>query len=594
MKKFDLLTDGDIKRLTGINKVFSESLTKQPDTDPYVESVFNYYQDRILPSDNDENGKIIKKVINDINEQPRIQYLNDIETTEDGIDIACLPVGTSFYKATPWFFDTLPPGKRFWVGGLSVAGIWLNHYQAGFVEYSLINPARMFLLSKKNLTNIHATAPENIKKICSAIFGIGKTIDEQAQCVHKPLWLIKETECSENAEDTLFSMGVHPTEMKDNQHTLFDYLEEKYNCNGTIMPDIVNAFVGCAHEEITISAKDVKINEDSKWYWKNWGLKISDDVIKARPKEVIFNKNFKVVRWLEMGLSDEPVQPSDILSINVHNLDSIFQNITQQEMLNSLAEFVKKVKPKILVCQEFPKHFIQQLKQKLHLRNVHYTSNGMKYDNMGVAVFTDLNCKIEILKGYYDNVHRNNILLFINNHKFVFTHAPIGKQYFNKTSNAIYRDSFYPKFKENTDMRVKYLRDIANKQPDFIIGDMNFLPVNTTELKVLDDAGYIYPDNNTSTSIHDVKVDWAFYKPNVKGTWNLYNWNLSDHRPVGFTFDNEDILRVPEHTGGFDMQDNSILHGFFFFIMLICLFCLIIYLFIETVVILVQDNTLFY
>ena len=40
-----------------------------------------------------------------------------------------------------------------------------------------------------------------------------------------------------------------------------------------------------------------------------------------------------------------------------------------------------------------------------------------------------------------------------------------------------------------------------------------------------------------STSLNDVKVDWTWHKPHIKGKSHVYNWWESDHRPIGFTFD---------------------------------------------------------
>jgi hypothetical protein len=94
----------------------------------------------------------------------------------------------------------------------------------------------------------------------------------------------------------------------------------------------------------------------------------------------------------------------------------------------------------------------------------------------------------------------------------------------------------------NVKLHETFLTDIIQHKPDFIIGDFNIVPVQKQLLNILCNAGYKTESNDESTSIHDVKIDWAWYKPELNGKIIVYDLHLSDHRPIGFTFNKWDAL----------------------------------------------------
>lgn len=535
MKLFKLVSDEELAELSKWPNVLTEKTEIIPPPNETIDALMNFYKTKVEPfPSRDENAKILIKIMEEIEKEPDERYEANI-MSENGYDISVLPRGTLLYKGLTWFYDSVYADNRIWLGNIKTAGIYLNSYFAGMLAYRTNKPTRMFILNPKNILKLSQEAPPAIQQLCREIFGVGITLKEKIMMKHRPpVWLRPEKECTDDAVISLYSVN-NPSTFRITQHMLFEYVEKTFNCVGTVLSNLVSPLQGCVPQEITLKADTLDIDYNNKWSWMNWGLKDVNEVRMIEPTAKFINMNFNVVRWfadvIHNGLDTTHV---DILSINVHYLDSVVKNISKEQMYLNLVTFIKQVDPIFLTIQELPREYVTRLQTDCNYVKSFWVPNGMNNSDMVLAVFTKKHCKPTLIRKRYDR-NRGSIILETNHNKILFTHAPCGKNYI-RGNRILYPNDFYEAYFYNTKLRSQFFHDILKYQPDMVIGDLNFLPINS-ELSIFENAGYKYNHDNTPTSIHDVKVDWVFYKPQLMGKQHIFNWYESDHRPIGFTFD---------------------------------------------------------
>lgn len=305
----------------------------------------------------------------------------------------------------------------------------------------------------------------------------------------------------------------------------------------------------------------------------NWGLTDVEKITRYFEPDSISNKNNKYGRWINDNID---YTPCDILSVNVHLFKSITYTINKTQMLDDLCDFINKVKPQIVCLQESDSS-AKIIMNKCGYKYYYQTENGYDNDNMLLCVFSKIRASDkQIIKSYADDRYRNSIMLTINHKKYMFIHGPIGESYFNSSQTVHFYEKFYKYYQYNTKMRKKYIKHMLSFKPDFIIGDFNIIPMDTHHIELFKNAGYITTDDEKiSTSINDVKVDWTWHKPSIKGHSHVYSWWESDHRPIGFTFDKSPFS--VKHGG--EEHNINISMIVVIFLVIICLLLLLFYCF---------------
>lgn len=524
--KFNLVSEEDIDRLSKLPGVLTEKSYEPPEHDAKVESLRSFYIEKVKPSPRDENSKIILGKIEKAISTPENLFIGDLQN-ENGYEISIHPVGTLFYKALVWFFDSVSPEKRVWVGSVQVAGEYLRGYFAGIVAYRATKPVRMFRMNNNNMKKLYEdeSTPNHIKQLIEDIFGIGISLEDRIRKKSPPTWIVQSVDCTEHAEISNYG-ALDKSKFRNTQHTLIEYIEQQFNCNSTILPPLVGPILGCMAEEITILTSDIEIDRDNEYSWMNWGLHDVDSVKHFKINEKYNNMNFKLVRWLKEHSTPTTTQ-CDVLSINVH----MFVPVVEADMKAEFIKYIKTINPKILAVQEIPKHDVGEIARACGYKYHWSVNNGSYNDSMKLAVYSRYPAKVKIIEKNYDK-KRGMIVLRIGARKLLFTHGPIGKSYM-RGRKLDYLEVFYEKYYKNKKLQDTYVDDLLKIEPDLIIGDLNILPQNDQSHK-FEELGYKTYDIDTPTSIHDVKVDWVWTK--LDGTQRIYNWIYSDHRPIGFDF----------------------------------------------------------
>jgi len=560
--KFNLVSDEDINLLSKLPGVLTAKSYEPPKLDAKVESLRSFYADKVRPRPRDENSKIILSKVEKATSTPLDLFIGDLQN-EDGYEISVHPVGTLLYKALVWFFDTMSPEKRVWVGSVQVAGNYLRGYFAGIIAYRATKPIRMFRMNNNNMKRLYEdkSTPDHIKQLIEDIFGIGVSLEDKIRKKTPPTWIVQSIECTEHAEVSNYGV-LDKSKFRGTQHALIEYIEQHFNCNSTIVPPLVGPILGCMAEEITILTSDIEIDRENEYSWMNWGLQDVDSVKHFKINERYSNMNFKLVRWLKEHTAPITTR-CDVLSINVH----MFVPVVEVDMMAEFIKYVKTINPKILAVQEIPKRAVKEISTACGFKYHWSVNNGSRDDSMKLAVYSRYPAKADIIAKFYDK-KRGMIMLHIGGRKLLFTHGPIGRSYM-RGKKLEYLEVFYEKYYINKKLQNAYVSDLLNIKPDLIIGDFNILPQDDQSHK-FEELGYKTYDIDTPTSIHDVKVDWVWTK--LDGTQRIYNWIYSDHRPIGFDF--ADKL---ERSGGGEPPGMSLLRIMIIIVLVIILIIILLF-----------------
>jgi hypothetical protein len=534
--RFDILTDEEVEQLSKIRGVLSEKHYTPPQRNEEVEKLREFYSTKVRPYPADSNSKFLIDLMEKVKALPE-EPIRGTDVIEGGYEITSLPAGTLFYKALTWFFDTMPPGDRIWLGTLKVAASYMHSYFAGIMAYRARNPIRSFYMNNANMTKLYEEpdTPNDIKTIIEDIFGIGTTLENRLIKKRTPTWLVQSAECEDRAEMVNYGVLDRRT-FRETQHKLIEYIENKFNCNSTILTPTVGALSGCMLEEITVRTEDIELDQSNEYSWTTWNLEDVDRVKHYTIDERYSNMNFKMVKWLNV---EPKTDHCDVLSMNVHMFSPV---VEVQSMENEFVSYVNAVNPLILTVQELPKNKAATLAAKCGFEYYWEVDNGSQNDAMKLAVFSKRPGNAQIINKRYDK-NRGMILLKIYGRKLLFTHGPIGRSY-TRGKKLEYIENFYSAYYHNRKLRDSYIRDLLSFRADLIIGDFNLIPEEKQYRHFLR-AGYSTFDLDIPTSIHDVKVDYVWTK--LPGRQTIYNWIYSDHRPIGFTFQSAE-----ERKGGDD------------------------------------------
>ena len=598
METYTVLTKREYNKFKNRENVKTEEAELNFKKEPKIEELRDYYKTKSQPYDRDENCKILNKINNEIIKHPYKSYINEIKKDSNGYEFTTIYKGTKFYKALRWFYDDMNvPVDRIWVGDLSTAADYINQYYAGFLTYKTTADLRTFIINNNNLLLIvnDPSTPADIIHAIKILFGTGMTLEEKISSLNKPTFIFEKATCRKGSEKTLVSRPSVGYDLMF-QKLIVEYIEKHFNVNATILVPQVSPFKNCMDQEITISIKYINIDKSDKYTWTNYGLIGIDNVRYMKPNHIRYrNINMNIVRWVDSH-NKLSYNHSNILSINVHGLISILDNISIHDFVNMLTAYVNKINPSILVLQEM---LIQHIHTVLShckfykfykILNGSTLNNDKNKNNLCLVVFVKYHVKPTEIK-YHNfksnldfNKLRGSIEMNINNVKFMFIHGPIGTSYFNKNRVAG-RVQFYEAYKNNMILLNNFYSGLLSKNPDVIIGDFNLLPMSD-QIKMIEKHGYITDDYDNYTSINDVKVDWVLWLNNNKlknCKTHVYNWHISDHRPIGFNYDftynqiNKQINKPKNIKGGYDNIGNKLNSTIFIIILMIIMISIYIF-----------------
>lgn len=537
----NILSEEETDKLIGNNNIIVSKYKKESNIklSPIAQKVYDFYEDITSIKSDTKNEKIVYDILGEIR---KYKYITPdpykIYVDEHNFEYMIAEKDLKIYKATHWYFSNIPKNRRMWAARLDLALFkWFKFYMAGIIAYKFKENCKVFILSPENLKKLYDVAPEDIKSICKNIYGVGR---EKAEIINdsKNKYINDKFNCHISAIETNFYTEAKSNLLIDHQNAVMDYIENKYGYKVTLTPNMYNMKYGCNSEEFTIDDRVVEIDRDNPFYWANWNLDIPKKIIDTVPVTYYPNLNFKLVDWLSK-LDNKFTVQSDIISINVHSFISAYENIDEKTMIKKLLDFLSQTKPTILVCQEFPfeniDYFIKKYKPKCYLSVPNGTTNE---EDLRLLVCSTIDLTINPVNTINEPLNdliifRQSIMVNYNNKKILFTHGPIGELYIYRKKFDDDIEFFNKLYKKNTQMRLDFYTDILKLEPDMVIGDLNFLSVNEEELSLF--KNYLH-DNIGNTSIYGVNPDWIFYKPHIKGTTTVYNWNYSDHLPIGYKF----------------------------------------------------------
>jgi hypothetical protein len=536
-QQYELLTDKEYEMLSKKYNVMRTDDENIYAKNPKIEKIYDYYTELLKLKDLDEDCKKINKIVTEGIKMEPYNY-KDRVVVEDGYRFLYIDKGSVFYKSLTWWYDSIPNTKRTWCAMLDTASMYLKFYYIGMIAYKTLKKTKIFLLDEANLTKlVKDGCPTNISDMIKDMFGSTMTLDERVKymtnIIKKPILLYKSYECDKNAEKTLFGIS-NPFTYYGKQHDLYDYIEERFKCDGTIFGPAVTPLKNCQKIEITFSTNLLEIDKDNKYNWMNWNL---NNVKEIRHFNLdVFgrkfsNRNNALYYWMKT-YKNLDYSYSDILSINVSEFDFIIK-MPLEKAAEELISYINKIKPKILALQELPTQFVNKIRTRCNFKQSYMVDNGSYYGRV-LAVFTRKFVPAASIKKTYDK-KCGSIMLLINNKKLLFVNGPISRGYINYNGN-VYRENLYKSFVKNNANQESFLRDDLSQKPDFIIGDFNICHVEPS-FDILRKAGFKTDMNDTATNMRGDRTAWAWYKPELSGEFKIYNWHQCIHRPIGYKFD---------------------------------------------------------
>jgi exonuclease III len=510
-----------------------------------AKKVFDFYKKLLETDMSNKNVRIIQNVIDEMLKLERIDYMRDKRVNEQGYEYCVIPAGTKFYKATTWFYTTLPKfdenSRQVWMGDSITVAKYLGLYRAGVIVYKATKDVKVFLLNVHNFSKLieDPETPPDVQYLCKYLYGVDITPYEKIdymkqQSNRKFIWVKQTIECEEGAEIMYQSL---PRDFNDeSKKMLVHHVTGKYGADGTIMPHVATPFLGCMDLEITLGEGSFEMDKTDPIYWENWGLDIKLNHEFTVNKSYA-NINFKIYDWItaEEDLHDYEGYDNKkfkMMTYNVHNMESVNAYHNDEDMYKIVRKTILDADPDILVMQEMKFKFIERIKRDCGFKQTIYTINGTypsKNNNYNayLAVYLKRPCKFEVVR-HNSEYARNFIVLEYGGLRIVGAHLPIGVSYIRR-GKLVYDDEFASLYESNTKLRMAAIDHIFKYKPDIILGDMNFAPVDK-ELERFKDYQY---DNDNTTSIHKIKVDYIFYPKTWEGVKTRLIMNPeSDHRPL--------------------------------------------------------------
>lgn len=461
----------------------------------------------------------------------------------DGLQYLSLPPNTQFYKGVKYFYSKMIKSDYFWCGSKKTGMDFAKNYEGSLLIYKVENPINLLVLSDDNLKIIYDRVNAKEKEIISGIFGTNLTFDEykSIMCLKKPSW------CNELwfYNDHIISRDNplktrYPTHLNSGWD-LHDMLYEKLpNLQGTIIPYHISCFNRDQFEEVNLNQRKNKITmiSDDPLYWENWNLKLPPEDKFLLNENYPRNYNFKIYDWyvnpshhnIMNGFEKLVVSAKQhkyrIFSYNVRKLTSANALVSAEQIIDALRKVISKVSPNIVVLQEFPQQHINRIKNVLP--EMIYAKNGSS--GAQLVVLADQKIKDVSIFGY--NQQRKNICFNYNGTKISAICVDPGANYDTFRFFCTISE-FMDRYAKNLRNKISQIKEILDKRSDIIIGDFNSA-ADDTEMKGLESYQCM---TAPLTTVHNCKMDFAFWNKKVVGVEQVLEYYESDHKPIVFDFD---------------------------------------------------------
>lgn len=497
-----------------------------------------------------------------------VRYADEgtIEVDADGYQFVSIPVGTKFYKGTPWFYrdlDTGKPDQQIWCGNRFIAMTYTLSYFGGMMVFRTRAPLRLFLLNRRNTERLLADPelPQAVRKAVEAWFGVHQSLYNRVLHVARangtpesPAWVYRDFVGVEEARGEIMpTANIHNT-LRESQHTVINYCSRRFGSStGTLLPPHISPFRKAPnHEEVTLPPSVVEVLHDDPWSWETWGLnmaRIAGPRGEFKAMEAIRNFCFRLSDWWLRPWA--PLAPPDVagsrglLTWNLHGLRSVNELVSEAEMLRRVAELVDRVRPDVLVLQEVPRDRWRSIMKQCQFQGGFAVQNGGP--NLQLVALTRRPAQFQEIRWREPQVMargrddvRGSILVRYQGLNIVAVHLAIGFRY-GKRNLLAYPDEFAAKYPQNVARRCRQLEPLLAHRAHVIVGDMNFQREDPeadlvrekgyrfdTELEAELDAGFVVE----ATTIHGTKVDHVATAPGVHAQTQVLFNGESDHRPL--------------------------------------------------------------
>jgi len=247
------------------------------------------------------------------------------------------------------------------------------------------------------------------------------------------------------------------------------------------------------------------------------------------------NKNFKMIKFYlnhKLDLSKINISSNKnnvrIMSLNVHNFNSINLNDTKSFILLKILNICDHLSIDICCLQEYFDHNfkIESSKYSYIKSNKHYGLVILYKKDLPIKNINHFLLPNEV----FLRQMRFGLMFELYDKKYIITHLEIGKRFYDRSSSMVYAKELYEIIMFNSKLRIKQLNEILKYDPDYIIGDFNFTPLD-------EEYTYLTKTKNYHTKLvdyttpHNTQVDFVFSKTDIKLISRL-NFQYSDHLPI--------------------------------------------------------------
>lgn len=555
----------------------------EEDMPKYIRQIYRINSEHFDYFENIEIFKRIKKLRELINEKGKLNNININANLKkfllerkcifrkiNGFNICTIPKGTYLFKGMQYFYDIEYEKKyiketkinEIWVGDIFIASSYADRYQGGLNAYVV----------KEDINLLISTNYDNIKKIYDML----ETEDERkAFCIKygvcdvakqiryildlekygDEIWINNEITVPETGEYFYDKrLRFYGTGYNDRMvsRIIQKYIGNKINGWITFKAITPYTYHGKFPEEILLfDYNKLERDESSIFDWVQWKdelpIKITDDFMLSE-SFLKKNNNFRFTKFYQNNTyNGAPKQNCNLkfLTFNVHFFASINKYDSSDKCYNNFIKLLKDVDADVIGIQEYPIEFINRLKQTEY--NILYTSNG-SYDN-------SLNCvlitkhkidKYDIIKDKEYKKFRNSLyaVIDINGKKIsvINTHLPIGKRY-SRDETLVY-ENIIKTYNGNVKERIRFLDRLVKYNPDVMMGDMNFSPIDL-EAKYIEKTKYsksLKKNGEIKFSVpYDILVDYILVNDNKNNknnnnknniTYKTIPYQYSDHLPL--------------------------------------------------------------
>ena len=247
------------------------------------------------------------------------------------------------------------------------------------------------------------------------------------------------------------------------------------------------------------------------------------------------NKNFKMIKFylnhkLDLSKVNISSKPNDIriMSLNVHNFNSINLNDTKSFILQTILDICDKLSIDICCLQEYFDHTFEiesskysYIKSDKHYGLVILYKKGLPIQNIN---------HFKLPNEKFFKQKRFGLMFELYDKKYIMTHLEIGKRFHDRSGSMVYAKELYEIIMFNSKLRINQLNEILKYNPDYIIGDFNFTPLDQEYTYLTKTKNYCTKLVDYTTP-HNTQVDFIFSKTDVKLISRL-NFQYSDHLPI--------------------------------------------------------------